>query len=320
VSLIYLGDENASDQYIGYLLDDPRWNRINRGFHLEYYGDIPIMPGDALRHDPPAKPFPRTYQRLMEKILSGISRDRKPHFDLDVFTIYSLAQYRHLKGTVPEPIRRKLVSLAPTLMEEVRSKRLELYLGMIQGHLTLRSFHTGLVAEDLYKIKKVARQGWRKRHVRRPDSVAYHMYRAFLLAFCYLPLDDTVPGYDRDRILKMILIHDLAESKTGDIINKTDAEVRAESCWFAQTTNLSTYSDLTGIGELSELWGEFEGQSTINARIAKDFDRFDQLTQLYIYQRQVPDFVSWRKELLSGMVTEQGRRVLKVVTSHFDAG
>ena len=137
---------------------------------------------------------------------------------------------------------------------------------------------------------------------------------------CYLPLDDTVPGYDRDRILKMILIHDLAESKTGDIINKTDAEVRAESCWFAQTTNLSTYSDLTGIGELSELWGEFEGQSTINARIAKDFDRFDQLTQLYIYQRQVPDFVSWRKELLSGMVTEQGRRVLKVVTSHFDAG
>ncbi len=313
VSMIYLGDRKASDDYIGLMIDDPRWNRINRGFHLEYYGDIPIMPPDALRPGK-ASPFPRTYQRLTAKITSP---DRQASFDLDVFTLYSLAQSCHLDGVLEEPIRKKLVRLAPKLAKEVRSDRLKLYLGVMRRHLGYESFGTGCVAEELFRVKQVLRTGWVKRKVDRPESVADHMYGAFLLAFCYLPLQDEDEGYDRDRILKLLLVHDLAESETGDIVNKSRAQQRAESRWFAEATTLSTYAELAGVGELGDLWREYEG-STINARIAKDFDRLDQLTQLYIYRSQIRDFATWRAELLGSIETEQGKRVLEALTAHFD--
>lgn len=44
-----------------------------------------------------------------------------------------------------------------------------------------------------------------------PESVADHSYRAAVLAMA-LP-----PGLDRDRCVKMALLHDLAESMVGDI-------------------------------------------------------------------------------------------------------
>jgi 5'-deoxynucleotidase YfbR-like HD superfamily hydrolase len=314
VSLIYLGDRKASDDYIGLLLDDPRWNRINRGFHLEYYGDIEIMPVEALRRGL-ATPFPRTYQRLMEKIASP---NRRPHFDLDVFTLYSLAQSCHLGGILEESIRAELLDRVPALMKKVRSGRLEAYLGMMQRHLGREFFGTGSVAEELYRVKKVRRQGWLDRDVKDPESVADHMYGAALLAFLYLPLQDKDEGYDRDRVLKLLLIHDLAESETGDLVDKSRAETRAESRWFAETTALSSYAELAGVGELGELWQEYEQKSTVNARIAKDFDRLDQLTQLYVYRDQVDDFQSWRAELLESIETEQGGRVLGALTAHFD--
>ena len=317
VSLIYLGDTTASDQYVGRLLDDPRWDRINRGFHLEYYGDLEIVPPDAAHVDP-AGEFARTYKRLSDKIAAGLATDRQSSFDLDVYTLYSLAQHRHRAGNLEANIRQSLLELVPQVVSAVSYARLRMYLQMIGAHLGGDRFSTGATAERLYRVKATPRQGWLDRGLDCPESVADHMYGGALLAFMYLPLSEPNADIDRDRIIKMLLIHDLAEAETGDIVNKDAAQQKTESDWFVRTATQSTYVDLAGIRELGDLWTEYEEQLTLDARLAKDFDRLDQLTQLYIYRNQIHDFERWRDGLISSISTEQGLRVLGELRSHFD--
>ena len=47
-----------------------------------------------------------------------------------------------------------------------------------------------------------------------PESVAEHSWRAALMALC---LEQELPGVEMDRVIRMLLIHDLGEAVTGDI-------------------------------------------------------------------------------------------------------
>ncbi|UYV80304.1 hypothetical protein LAZ67_18002363 [Cordylochernes scorpioides] len=60
--------------------------------------------------------------------------------------------------------------------------------------------------------QELKRTGWVKREVPAPESVAEHMYRAGALSML---LD--CPGLDRNKCVKMALVHDMAESIIGDI-------------------------------------------------------------------------------------------------------
>lgn len=65
------------------------------------------------------------------------------------------------------------------------------------------------------RLKGLKRTGWLDRGVPlvEAESVADHSFRVALLA--WLAAED-VPGLDRDRVLKLALLHDLAETITGD--------------------------------------------------------------------------------------------------------
>lgn len=62
------------------------------------------------------------------------------------------------------------------------------------------------------KLKLLKRTGWIHKDIPLPESVADHMYRMSMLSFCI-----TDPTIDRDRLLKVCLVHDLAEAVVGDI-------------------------------------------------------------------------------------------------------
>ncbi len=64
------------------------------------------------------------------------------------------------------------------------------------------------------KLKAVRRQGWIERGVKKPESVADHCFGTALACM-------VVPGdVDRDKAIRMALVHDLAEARVGDIITK----------------------------------------------------------------------------------------------------
>ena len=62
-------------------------------------------------------------------------------------------------------------------------------------------------------MKSIPRQGWiDKLSIDRPESVADHSYSMAIMAMVISDLEN----YDSEKIIKMVLLHDLAESKIGD--------------------------------------------------------------------------------------------------------
>ena len=63
-------------------------------------------------------------------------------------------------------------------------------------------------------LKMISRQGWiDKLSLNNPESVADHTYSMAIMSMVISDLQN----YNSEKILKMVLLHDLAESKTGDI-------------------------------------------------------------------------------------------------------
>ncbi len=63
------------------------------------------------------------------------------------------------------------------------------------------------------KLKTLKRTGWVNNGVALPESVADHMYR---MAMCSFLITD--PAVDRSRLMKIAVVHDLAEALVGDIV------------------------------------------------------------------------------------------------------
>ena len=62
-------------------------------------------------------------------------------------------------------------------------------------------------------LKKISRQGWiDKVSLKNPESVADHSYSMAIMGMVISDLEN----YNSEKIIKMILLHDLSESKIGD--------------------------------------------------------------------------------------------------------
>ena len=68
--------------------------------------------------------------------------------------------------------------------------------------------------EKVLELKNVPRQGWKEKlEIDNPESVADHSYSTTVLSMI---LSD-MKGLDSEKIIRMSLLHDLAESIIGDI-------------------------------------------------------------------------------------------------------
>ncbi|XP_023385606.1 HD domain-containing protein 2 [Pteropus vampyrus] len=97
---------------------------------------------------------------------------------------------------------------------------------------------------------RVPRTGWVYRNVERPESVSDHMYRMAVMAL--VTKDDHL---NKDRCIRLALVHDMAECIVGDIapadnIPKEEKHRREEEAMKQLTQLLS--KDLGK--ELYELW------------------------------------------------------------------
>lgn len=164
----------------------------------------------------------------------------------------------------------------------------------------------------LQQLKRTKRTGWLDRGIP-PDeteSVADHTLMTALIAW-FMALDD--PDLDADRVLKLAVIHDLAEAIVGDRppyepheIPKDDPEalraffsVRRVASPEAQAekhqAEMEAAKEIFGHlpdstrGEVRSLWEEYEARSTPEARFVKDVDRLEAFLQARTYQREHPD-------------------------------
>ncbi|XP_050373376.1 uncharacterized protein LOC126791029 [Argentina anserina] len=133
-----------------------------------------------------------------------------------------------------------------------------------------------------HRLKTTKRAGWVKRDVKDPESIADHMYRMGLMAL----IASDIPGLNRDKCIKIAIVHDIAEAIVGDI-TPSDGVPKEEKNRREQEA-IDHMCKLLGGGsiakELGELWLEYERNSSPEAKIVKDFDKVEMILQALEYE------------------------------------
>ena len=92
-------------------------------------------------------------------------------------------------------------------------------------------------------------------------------------------------NYDSEKILKMTLLHDLAESKIGDITPEQmtpENKMKIENEAFDEIIN-----QLPEIikSQYLEIWKEYQNQISLESKIVHQIDRLEMALQAKIYQK-----------------------------------
>jgi putative hydrolase of HD superfamily len=127
------------------------------------------------------------------------------------------------------------------------------------------------------KLKETERAGWIRKHVKNPESVSDHSFRVILLL--YILADEF--NLNKDKLIKMALIHDLAECITGDTtphdgISKKEQRKRERKA-------LLKLSTLIKNKEMIDLWDELEKQKSKESRFLEQIDKLEGVLQAYEY-------------------------------------
>ena len=158
------------------------------------------------------------------------------------------------------------------------------------------------ILSEIYNLKKTKRSGWiitgRDLDERETESVSDHSWGACILAMLFLPdskkeylkmfktkkCNDN--GYNKNKIITMLVVHDMAEAYTGDVPfgYKTNQDKKKEKARWCYYDSLAKHSPFKNLSTIKKLWDEYEENKSINAKIAKDIDQIESFTQLIMYK------------------------------------
>ncbi|MBI5253255.1 MAG: HD domain-containing protein [Euryarchaeota archaeon] len=146
--------------------------------------------------------------------------------------------------------------------------------------------------EEAGKLKAVPREGWKMRGIKDCESVAEHTFRVAFIAM----LLSEIEKCSMQKALKMSLLHDLPESRVGDLTRrssnyrqKREIEKKAMS---------KILKNLPGKlrKEYMQLWGEYREGRTREAKLVKYADKLEMLLQAKEYAKQGYDTSDFWKE------------------------
>ncbi|PFH33901.1 hypothetical protein BESB_070530 [Besnoitia besnoiti] len=168
------------------------------------------------------------------------------------------------------------------------------------------------------RLKKLKRTGWVLSEVRDPETVAEHSFRAGICAFLIGADPQSAKliqekKLDRNKCIKMALVHDLAEALAGDItphcgVSAEEKRKREREALqailrplpFAGVSSLlscdvcrkpeqevaaEAASPLLAVGEeIRSLWEDYEAGTSEEAKFVFDIDKFEMVLQAFEYE------------------------------------
>jgi putative hydrolase of HD superfamily len=146
------------------------------------------------------------------------------------------------------------------------------------------------------ELKAIPRMGWRVRGVADGESVAEHSYAVALIAM--LLADRLDIDVDREKLLKIALLHDLPEHMLGDI-HAPATRLLGEGVKEAAELRIMErlFDGLPRGDEYVRLWKEFAERSSVEGKLVRAIDKLEMFTQAYQYEcagnRMLDDFWGW---------------------------
>lgn len=159
---------------------------------------------------------------------------------------------------------------------------------------------------ELGQLKKVEHEGWRLAGVEHPETVTDHSLRAAQIAYVLAKLE----GYEKPfEVCTMVVFHDIAECRTGDVHNVARHYITRDEERAAQ----DQLKHLDEIGEeILSLWKEAEDQKTTAGIIAKDADWLEQAITAKEYLEQGVSLTEeWITNVEKCVRTDAAKELLK---------
>ncbi len=139
------------------------------------------------------------------------------------------------------------------------------------------------------------------------ESVADHSFRTAVIGYV---LASQEPGADRNKVVLMCLFHDFPEARTGDhnYVNKKYVKTDEERAVQDQVRELN-FGD-----EIVDLFREFNGCDTLEARLAKDADQLDLILELKGHlDSGNPNAKDWLSYAVKRIITDGAKQMAQEI-------
>ncbi len=156
------------------------------------------------------------------------------------------------------------------------------------------------------QLKRLKRSGWSFAGVQNPESVAEHSWRAALIGLFLAKTENA----DENKVVKICLLHDLAETRIGDVNRVNDRYIENKGEKKAEEDILSGLFD----NSLLDMVNEYNDRKTKEAIIAKDADLLELLVQAKEYKELGYNSVSsWMKNAKAGLKTKSAKKLAGIL-------
>lgn len=161
-------------------------------------------------------------------------------------------------------------------------KRRYIYRANLLRHMGRKKVDIASFILHVMELKELRRTGWvRKAGIKDAESVADHSYMVALISMLYAELF----GLDACKMVKLAILHDIAEVRMGDLMPAEKPEKIEEERAFIEVTSLLP---IQLSKQFNALWREYTYALSKEAEIVKEIDKFEMALQGIRYQRISP--------------------------------
>ncbi|MFN2202658.1 MAG: HD domain-containing protein [Caldilineaceae bacterium] len=149
--------------------------------------------------------------------------------------------------------------------------------------------------ERVLRLKRLPRTGWLLAGISLPESVADHSFSTALLASVLAEQvnaeqvsaaaeADAPVRLDVGRVVRMALVHDLAESMITDLPKEATSYIGAGRKHIAERDAMvAMLKDVPGGEQMMVLWQEYAASETAEAKLVRDADKLEMVLQARHY-------------------------------------
>ena len=135
---------------------------------------------------------------------------------------------------------------------------------------------------QIANLKNIPRTGWKtKLHISNPESVADHSYMMTVMAM----IMSDIKNLNTEKIIKMSLLHDWAESKIGDFMPdeiETDKKIALEENAMNEILGILPHSIKD---DYSTIWNEYQDMISSESKLVHEIDKLEMALQAKIYEK-----------------------------------
>ena len=139
--------------------------------------------------------------------------------------------------------------------------------------------------KEINKLNTLIRTGWIKRkvHLERLESVSEHIFTMALISLA--TIDKFKLDINIEKVLKMILIHELGEIDVGDIALPPEEQKKEK--FIGELNGIKRICNVLNESWMLELWKEFEEKETTEAQFVYKMDKLQAVMQAKYYSELI---------------------------------